>query len=303
MRRFFSAISILVLVVVVGLFVVSINAVISLVNPPEEIVSENSLLHLELKGVIIDGDEFLELLRTNVESDHVKGVIVRMNSPGGVVGPSQEIYAELKRVREVLKKPVVVSAPSLMASGAYYAAVAADKIIVNPGTLMGSIGVIMEFANVQKLLEWAKLDMFQIKAGAFKDAGSGLRPMLPPERAYFQGLLDEVHQQFKTAVGEGRKLEGKVLDEYTDGRIFNGETAVKVGLADSIGTFEDARRMLGEMTGLGPKAKLFKPKKRPESVWEAFEQASGQWQGEKTLALDRLSLVGKPLSLLPGILR
>src|SRR3989344_1375324 len=164
MSKFFQAVGIIVIIGIVLFFVVIGGTLSSLVKH-EDKISGNAIMKLELDGIIMDGKKFLKDLRKYREVPEIKGILVHMNSPGGVVGPSQEIYAELKRTKEVYKKPIVVSGAGLVASGAFYAAMAADKIVTNPGTLMGSIGVIMEFANLERLYDWAKIQRFVIKTG------------------------------------------------------------------------------------------------------------------------------------------
>lgn len=289
---------------IVGGIALALAGVFSFTHMPMEKLKEPSILHLELKGVITGEEEFLDHLIKYKDDDQIKGILISIDSPGGVVGPSQELYAEIKRVREQLKKPVVVSCGALAASGAYYAAVAADKIVVNPGTLMGSIGVIMQFANLERLYDWAKMDFFTITTGKYKDSGSPYRPMRDDERALFQTMIDEVQQQFKKAVKDGRKLREDVLNQYADGRIFHGQFAVENGFADELGTFEDARRIVGEMAGLGPDPELYKPLDTPETVLEWLNQnARSQIVGEKLMKqLLPTQLAGKPLFLMPGVL-
>jgi protease-4 len=301
MRKFFGTVFIVLIVIMVIAVASAISGLVGLVNPESVHLSKASILHLELDGVIIDGKEVLEFIREYSRDEEIKGVLLEINSPGGVVGPSQEIYAELKRIREELKKPVVVTCGSLAASGAYYAAVAADKIYVNPGSMLGSIGVIMEFPYLEKLYEWAKVDFYTIKTGAFKDSGSPGRVMTEDERALFQELLKEVYVQFKTAVMEGRKLDRDVVDKYADGRVFNGATAVKLGFADHIGTFEDARREVGEMAGLGKNPDLFKPRRQPESFFEYLQGVEGRANPVDQIAakFKRVQLAGRPLLLMP----
>jgi len=265
-------------------------------------VKEDSILKLELNGVIIDGKTFIEDLKRYAKDDKIKGVLVHINSPGGVVGPSQEIYAELKRVRDVLQKPVVASCGSMAASGAYYAAVAADKIVTNPGTLVGSIGVIMEFANLEKLYSWAKIEPYVLKTGGFKDAGSPSRAMTAEERAYFQSVLDNVQDQFESAVTTNRKLADYIVDKYADGRVFTGEMAVKLGFADQIGTLSDAVRLIGELTNLGEDPKIFEPPQRSPSLSDFISGVRGQSPTGQIQSsfIGRLKLFGQPLFLMPG---
>lgn len=286
-------------VVVVSLLI-SIGSLTQMFSLPSARLTEPAILHLELDGIILDGKDFLSRLREYRDDDKIKGVLIQINSPGGVVGPSQEIYSEIKRVRDELKKPVVVSCSGLAASGAYYAAVAASKIVTNPGTLMGSIGVIMEFANLEKLYDWAHVHRYVITSGPMKDAGSDHRAMTPEERKIFQALITDVFEQFKSTVRENRKIDPAVLDQNTDGRIFTGAMAVKMGFADEIGTFDDAVRIAGELTGLGKKPKLFKPPRKHESLIELLtDEAKGTFS--KVLgSATHLNLVGQPLFLMPG---
>ena len=169
----------------------------------------------EINSVIMDSKTLAQLKKFD-EDKGVKAVVLRLNSPGGSVAPSQEIYEAVKD----FKKPVVASMASVAASGVYYIAVGAPIIYANPGTITGSIGVIMEFANLEKLYEWAKIKRYVIKTGKFKDAGGEHREMTPEDRALLQGMIDDVLVQFKTAVAAGRKLSLEDVTKVADGRIF-----------------------------------------------------------------------------------
>ena len=232
-------------------------------------VNQEAILMLELKGVLIDKSKFLKHLRQYSRMPKIKGVLIRLDSPGGSVALSQEIYQEFKRIREGFKKPVVVSVGSTMASGALYAAVAASHILVQSGTLVGSIGVIFPLVNMERLYEWAKIEPYSIKTGEFKDSGTRFRPMTAKERILFQDLVNELLGQFKSAIVEGRKMRPEDLEPYMDARVFTGETAVSAGFADTIGTFSDAIEVVGELSGLGIKPKLFTPQ---PSYLELFSQ-------------------------------
>ena len=234
----------------------------------EKVVSKNTILQLELNGVILNGKKFLKNLKKYKDDDRVKALLVVVNSPGGAVGPSQEIYAELKRVREELKKPVICVSTGIMASGGYYSAMACDKIVVAPGALIGSIGVIMEFANIQGLYDWAKISRYSITSGKFKDSGAEYRPMRDDERALFQSMIDEVYTQFKTTVMTERKLKEEVVTEHADGRVFTGATAVKLGFADKEGYYEDAVKLAAEMANLGEDFKIFEVPKKRMSIFD-----------------------------------
>lgn len=304
MKKFFQVILWIIGGIFLLSFVASIVSVVMVMGGHQKPVTDSSILHLELEGVIMDGRDFLRGLRDYAKEDKIKGVLVQINSPGGAVGASQEIYSELKYVREVLKKPVVVSINNIAASGGYYAAVAADKVITNPGSLLGSIGVISEFANLSKLYDWAKIQRYVIKSGKFKDAGSEFRAMTPEEHALFQGLIDEVYGQFKDTVIEARKLKREVVDQYADGRVINGAKAVQLGFADQLGTFSDAIREIGAMTKLGEKPKLFKPPKKRDSWMEYLTSEAKTAFGLDVLELSsmKMKLMGQPLYLMPGVM-
>jgi protease-4 len=236
------------------------------------LVSKNNILQLDLEGVIMNGKKFLKKLKKYKDEDKIKAIVININSPGGAVGPSQEIYEAIKRFKKEQKKPVICSSSGLMASGAYYSAVACDKIVVAPGALVGSIGVIMEFANLEKLYDWAKVSRYSITSGKFKDSGAEYRAMRPDEKALFQDLINDVYGQFKQAVADGRKLDPKLVSQYADGRVMTGAQAVKLGFADSEGTLEDAFKVAAEAAKLGDDYKIYEvPKKRP-SIWDFMEQ-------------------------------
>ena len=266
---------------------------------------KKSILLLEIDGIIMDSTEFVDAIREYAHEDEIKGVLVRVNSPGGVVGPSQEMYEALKRVRDVLKKPVVVSMGGLAASGAFYASMGANKILTNSGTMVGSIGVIMEFANLERLYDWAKIKRYTIKTGAYKDSGAEYREMREDERILFQQLADEVLGQFKAAIAEGRKMDPAKVTQYADGRVFTGETAVKLGFADEVGTYDDAIRTIGQLSGIGEEPELFEPPKKRPSFSDILAEMSSSLTGATAFDSSikqvlRPELLGRPLFLMPG---
>lgn len=306
MKRFFQYLLIAVVALFCLGFLAGVGGLIAVINPPEERVEKASILELELDGVIANNKEikeFLEQLRKYRKDDRIKGVLVRISSPGGVVGPSQEIYQELKITREEFKKPVVAYCSSVAASGAFYAAMGADKYITEPGCLTGSIGVIMEFVNMEKLYEWAKVQRYSITTGKFKDAGAEYKPLSPEARMLFQDMLNDVLAQFKGAIVEGRKLKPDFVTAYADGRIFSGAQAVKLGFADKTGSWDDARKLLGEMTGLGKDAKVFKAKHRPSFMEFLSEASESRFLGRFAESLMRDELNAKPLFIMPGAIR
>jgi protease-4 len=213
---------------------------------------------VEVNGVILDSKKIIQRLERFEDNDEVKAVVVRLNSPGGSVGPSQEIYQAVRK----LKKPVVASMGSVAASGAFYIACGAKKVFANPGTITGSIGVIMEFANLEKLYEWAKIRRFTIKTGRYKDAGAEYREMTADERALLQGMVDDVLVQFKQAVAEGRKLTNAQVTAIADGRILSGSQAKAAKLVDELGTLQDAIAEAGRLGKVKGKPNVIYPEKQ-----------------------------------------
>jgi protease-4 len=216
---------------------------------------------VEVEGMILDVEDLVRELRAHRENPQVKAVVIRINSPGGVVGPTQEIHQALMRVREA-GKPVVASLGAVAASGGYYTAVAADRIFANPGTLTGSIGVIMQMANVENLFKKVGVDYVVVKAGQFKDLGNFARPMTVEERRVLQTLLDDVHAQFIDAVAAGRKLDRAEVVKFADGRIFSGVQARDLKMVDALGSLEDAVNEAAKLAGLHVPPAVIRPSKR-----------------------------------------
>ncbi len=201
-----------------------------------------------IEGPITDSREAIRQLKILRESDAVKAIVVRVDSPGGAVGPSQEIYREVMKTKQV--KKVVASMGAVAASGGYYIAAAADRIVANPGTITGSIGVIMGFTNFRQLMEKIGLSPVVIKSGPYKDMGSPTRAMTDDEKALLQDIIDQIHQQFIQAVSKGRNLDKEKVTELADGRIFTGQQARQLGLVDTLGNFEDAVQLAGKLGGI-----------------------------------------------------
>ena len=220
---------------------------------------------VEVKGVIAQSSGIIEELQQYVDDKDVKAIILRIDSPGGGVGPSQEIYREVMKIR--LKKKVVTSMGAVAASGGYYIASASDLIVANPGTITGSIGVIMQFSNLEELLKKIGIKGVVLKSGEHKDIGSPFREMTPEEKRIMQEVLDNVHQQFIQAVADGRKLDRAKVAEIADGRIFTGEQAKNLGLVDQMGNLQDTIEVTAKMVGISGKPNVIYPKKR-FSIWE-----------------------------------
>ncbi|MBL7716832.1 MAG: signal peptide peptidase SppA [Bdellovibrionales bacterium] len=265
--------------------------------------SGGSIGIFEINGVIMDSKKALKRFDKFNEDSEVKAIVVRINSPGGSVAPSQEIYEALKKA----KKPVVASMSSVAASGGYYIAMGAQKVFANPGTITGSIGVIMEFANLEKLYEWAKVKRFSLKTGRFKDAGADYRTMEPEERALLQGMIDDVLGQFKKAVAEGRKLSMDAVTKIADGRIFSGSQAKANKLVDELGTLQDAIDEAAKLAKIKGKPHIIYPEKNRNRFLDAImqdPQNDEDAESESTLeslAKSWLKVENKVLGRAPGI--
>jgi len=206
---------------------------------------------VEIEGPIVDGRDAIEQLRQFRENDEIKAIVVRIDSPGGAVGPSQEIYREIRKT--ITTKTVVASMGAVAASGGYYVACAANGIIASPGTITGSIGVIMGYTNFRQLLDKIGLVPVVIKSGPYKDTGSPTREMRDDERQLLQSITSGIHAQFVSAIAEGRGMDRSQVEASADGRIFTGEDAKMKGLVDRLGNFEDALAWAGELSGVdGP---------------------------------------------------
>jgi protease-4 len=209
---------------------------------PELILAgKDGVAIVRVEGPILDSYQTVEELKT---------FVVRIDSPGGGVAPSQEIYNAVKRVRKEKNKTVIASMGTVAASGGYYIAVATDRILANPGTLTGSIGVIMQLANFQDLLEKIGVKNVVVKSGKFKDIGSPFRPMQDEDRKLLQLVMDDVHRQFIDAVAEGRSLDQAEVEQLADGRVFTGQQAKSILLVDDIGDLHDAIKLAGELGGI-----------------------------------------------------
>jgi len=215
---------------------------------------------VEVNGAIVSSDETVNLIKKYRDNSAIKAIVLRVQSPGGGVAASQEIYQALKKTAET--KPVVCSMGEVAASGGYYIACACDSIVANPGTLTGSIGVIMEFMVAEDLVKKVGLKFEVLKAGQNKDLGSPFRQMTPEERVLLQGMIDDVHSQFIEAVAEGRRLNQDSVRLFADGRVFSGRQALSLRLVDKMGTMEDAITMAAGMAGLKEKPKIYREHKR-----------------------------------------
>jgi protease-4 len=246
---------------------------------------------LPVTGLISDSEATIEQLKKFAKDDSIKAIVIRINSPGGGVGPSQEIYEEVKKLKG--KKIVLSSMGALAASGGYYIACGTQKIYANPGTITGSIGVLMNFVNVKELIEKIGLKGMVVKSGAFKDIGSPVREMKPEERELLQGVIDNVHSQFIAAVAEGRKMDRDNVAKLADGRIFSGEQAKALGLVDALGNLEDAVADAGKLAKITGEPRVVTPSKKKLSILELLKEEAksiiGEKMSEQRLRIDYLA--------------
>ncbi len=199
---------------------------------------------VEVNGIIGESDQIVESIKKFRENDSVKAIVLRIDSPGGGVGASQEIYKEIEKT--IGKKSVIASMGSVAASGGYYIAAPATGIIANPGTITGSIGVLLNFTNFENLLSKIGLESFVLKSGEYKDVGSPVRKMSNNERDFLENFLKNIHMQFIRDVSEGRSIEFAQVEKIADGRIYTGEEAKELGLIDRLGNIEDAIEWAGK---------------------------------------------------------
>jgi protease-4 len=270
MRKHPVLLGLIVIGVILGVFLLSI-LFLSRFGEKKGFALGDKIAVVNIRGVIASSRDIVEQIDTFMEDDYVKAIILRINSPGGGVGPSQEIYREVLRAKE--KKKIITSMESVGTSGGYYVACASDVIVANPGTITGSIGVVMEFSNVEDLLKKIGFRSYVIKSGKHKDIGSPLREMTPEERSILQGVIDNVHNQFIRAVAEGRNIEEGKVRQIADGRIFSGEQAKELGLVDRLGSLQDAIEIAAEMVGIKGKPTVIYPK-RKVSLYELLFKKS-----------------------------
>jgi protease IV len=219
---------------------------------------------IEIVGAIADSKTIVDQIKAFREEDAVKAIVLRIDSPGGGVGASQEIYREIQRT--VPEKAVIASMGSVAASGGYYVAAACDGIVANPGTITGSIGVVMGYTNIEELLSKIGLIPVVIKSGEYKDLGSPVRPMTTEEQSLLQELTLTIHRQFVDAIAQGRQMQVDQVEVIADGRIFTGEEAETLGLVDRLGNLQDAIQWAGELGGIKDKIETVYPEKEGISL-------------------------------------
>ncbi len=256
-----------------GLFVLFVAAVFTLVylsfnGRDEESFSGfgSKIAVVDLDGVIFSPKQVVSQLKKFADDDSIKAIVIHINSPGGGVAASEEIYREVKRIRDDKKKRIVASIETVGASGAYYVASATSKIYADKGSIVGSIGVIAEWVNYGELLRWAKLNPITMKAGEFKDTGSPTREMTPAERDYMQALIDNMHTQFIQAVAEGRHAKEDDIRAIANGKVWTGEQALAMKMVDQIADFDGAVKDTARTVNISGE---------PNLVWPPKEKRSG----------------------------
>jgi protease-4 len=227
---------------------------------------------IEITGVISSAAEILDELRDFREDSSIKAIVLRIDSPGGSVAPSQEIHDAVKKTAKA--KPLVISMGSVAASGGYYIAVAGQQIVANPGTMTGSIGVIMELSNYEELLKKIGWQNIVVKSGPFKDIGSPNRPMSDADRQILQTMIDDVQSQFVSAVAEGRHLSPEKVRAVADGRIMTGRQALAVGLVDKLGGLDTAIDLAAELAEISDPNVIYPVKPRPKLIDYFMQEAT-----------------------------
>ncbi len=241
-------------------FVILLSLIFKVSGTRTQFVSGEKVGVVEVTGVILDSKEIIENIKTFREDKTVKAIVLRIDSPGGGVGPSQEIFHEVRKT--IKKKKVVASLGAVAASGGYYIAAGANGVVANPGTITGSIGVIMGYTNFQEVFQKIGLTPVVIKSGEFKDIGSPVREMTETEKKILQDFVDRVHRQFVNDASKGRGVDFEKMLALADGRIFSGEEAKELGLIDRLGNLEDAVAWAGHLGGIKGKISTVYPEEK-----------------------------------------
>jgi len=242
---------------------------------------------VDLEGVIISPSITVPQLKKFADDDSIKAIILHVNSPGGGVAASEEIYREVKRIRDEKKKRIVASIETVGASGAYYIASATNKIYADKGSVVGSIGVIAQWVNYGDLLRWAKLKDVTMKAGEFKDTGSPTRDLTPAEKQYLQGLIDDMHTQFIQAVADGRKMKVDEIRAIADGKVWTGDQAMGLKLIDQEGDFESVVKDTAKSVGIKGEPVLVHPEKDRKTVLDLLFGDVSEWLPTREKLLDQ----------------
>jgi protease-4 len=258
-----------VMVAPVMLFAVSMLIAKMIIGTAETKLTDKEGIGLvEVRGMILDSKDTIRQLRYFLKQEGVKAVVLRVDSPGGVVAPSQEIYDEVRKF--AAKKKIIVSMGSLAASGGYYISAPATLIYANPGTITASIGVILKLSNIEALMDKIGIKSYTLKTGRFKDSGSPLRELSKEDRAMLQAVIDNTHEQFVRAVAAGRKLPVEEVRKIADGRILSGEQAMGMKLVDRLGSLQDAIEEAGRLAGIKGEPEVIQSPKKKIDYWDVL---------------------------------
>jgi protease IV len=242
---------------------------------------------VDLEGVIIDPSTVVGQLKKFSEDDSIKAIIIHVNSPGGGVAASEELYRAVKRVRDEKKKRIVASIETVGASGAYYVSSATNKIYADKGSIVGSIGVIAQYVNYSELMRWAKLKDVTMKAGEFKDTGSPTRDMTPAEQAYLQSLIDNMHAQFIQAVADGRRAKTEDIRAVANGKVWTGEQALSMKMIDQVADFQTAVDDTAKAVGIRGEPVLVRPEKDRKSALDLLFGDVSEWLPTREKLMDQ----------------
>lgn len=297
MKKTHPALVILLTAMILGMMFFAVLYAVSLMTGKRTgrsitpVISGEKIALVKVEGLIVASEKITEELGDYADDSSIKAIVIRVDSPGGGVVASQEIHNAVKKAKKNGKK-VVVSMGSVAASGGYYLAAPADRIVANPGTLTGSIGVIMEFATVEKLLEKIGVKGMVIKAGEYKDMGSPFRDMTPQEKQLLQSVMDDVHAQFIQAVAEGRGLPLEAVRAIADGRIFTGRQALGLKLVDQLGDLDESIQAAADLAGIKGKPKVVEREKKIPFL-EMLREESTAWIADavaRIISRDAVSL-------------
>jgi protease-4 len=263
----------------IALFALSVKIAKTIFGNEEgAVISKQGVGLIEVKGMILDSKDTIRQLRYFLKQENIKAVVLRVDSPGGIVAPSQEIYSEVKKF--AAKKKIIVSMGSLAASGGYYISAPSTMIYANPGTITASIGVILKLSNIESLMDKIGIKSHVLKTGKYKDSGSPVREFSAEDRAMLQSVIDNTHEQFIKAVAVGRRLPLEDVRKIADGRILSGEQAVGYKLVDRLGTLQDAIEEAGRLSGISGEPELVQPPKKKINYLDLLaEGAEGTFNG------------------------
>src|SRR6201984_2317534 len=242
---------------------------------------------VDLDGVILDPKEVVDEVRKFADDDSIKAIIIHVNSPGGGVAASEEIYREVKRIRDEKKKRIVASIETVGASGAYYVASATNKIYADKGSIVGSIGVIAQWVNYGELLRWAKLKDITLKAGEFKDTGSPTRDLTPAEKQYLQGMIDNMHGQFIQAVADGRNMKLQDVKAIANGKVWTGQQALPMKLVDQLADFQAAVDDTAKAVNIKGEPVLVRPEKDRKTLSDLLFGDISEWIPTREKLMDQ----------------